>query len=113
MAFRFETANERWSWFNEGAGQSPQLVREVGNDPQSGSPIAIYVSRYGPYVQRGSRDSSDFATARLPEGAVFESVDVNSALDLINQTRQRQQETFNNIIERDKTLPPSSMTLDG
>jgi DNA topoisomerase-1 len=52
-------------------------LRELGEHPTEGGPIAIYSGRYGPYVQHGKLN------ATLPKDAELESVTLEQALELL------------------------------
>lgn len=63
-------------------------ARELGNDPKSGKPISVRFGRFGPFVQRGSKDDEekpDFAS--IPPDWNFETIELEQALELFKLPR--------------------------
>ncbi len=63
-------------------------LRELGLDPASGKPIYVKIGRYGPYVQKGSKeDSAKPVFASLKKGQSIESLTLADALELFSLPR--------------------------
>lgn len=63
-------------------------ARELGIDPKSGKPISVRFGRFGPFVQRGSKDDEnkpDFAS--IPPEWNFEQITLEQALELFKLPR--------------------------
>lgn len=63
-------------------------ARELGNDPKTGKPISVRFGRFGPFVQRGSKDDEqkpDFAS--IPPDWNFETISLEQALELFKLPR--------------------------
>jgi DNA topoisomerase-1 len=62
-------------------GSAAAPLRELGEDPASGSPIVIREGRYGPYVTDGETNAS------LRRGDDVESITVQRAIELLAERR--------------------------
>jgi len=59
-------------------------MHELGTDPESGKPIYARVGRYGPFVQKGSKDDEEKpAFAKLKKGQSVETITLEEALELL------------------------------
>ncbi len=60
-------------------------MRELGTDPKTGKPIYARVGRYGPFVQRGSKDDEEKPVfASLPKGMSVNEVTFEQALEYLS-----------------------------
>lgn len=60
-------------------------VRELGVDPGSGKPISVRVGRFGPYVQKGTKDDEEKPTfASLKKGMSVETITLEQALEVLS-----------------------------
>jgi DNA topoisomerase-1 len=64
-----------------GRGAAAPPLKELGVDPQSGSPIVVKDGKYGPYVTDGTTNGS------LPKGVSVEDFDLAQALSLLADRR--------------------------
>jgi DNA topoisomerase-1 len=64
-----------------GRGASAPPLKELGVDPQSGSPIVVKDGKYGPYATDGTTNAS------LPKGVSVEDFDLAQALSLLADRR--------------------------
>jgi DNA topoisomerase-1 len=62
-------------------GSSPAPLREIGTDPESGSPIVLRSGRFGPYVTDGTTNAS------LRRGDDPEELSLERAVELIAERR--------------------------
>ncbi|MFZ2190499.1 MAG: type I DNA topoisomerase [Candidatus Magasanikiibacteriota bacterium] len=63
-------------------------MRELGTDPKSGKPIYVRIGRFGPYVQKGSKDDEEKpAFASLKKDQSIETVTLADALELFKLPR--------------------------
>lgn len=63
-------------------------ARELGIDPKTGKPISVRFGRFGPFVQRGSKDDEekpDFVS--IPPDWNFETIGLEQALELFKLPR--------------------------
>jgi DNA topoisomerase-1 len=60
--------------------------RQLGQDPDSGLPVALKVGRFGPYVQLGEGEKPKRSS--LPKGWTTGSIDLDRALKLLNLPRE-------------------------
>ena len=67
------------------ASQSAQ--EPLGICSTTGKPVFIKVGKYGPYAQRGTNDDPEKKPASLPKGMAPESVDLATALKLLELPR--------------------------
>ncbi|MBU6407031.1 MAG: type I DNA topoisomerase [Alphaproteobacteria bacterium] len=67
-------------------GGAPEGDRGLGEDPESGEPIALKIGRFGPYVQRG--EGADAKRASLPKEWPPDSIDLERALRLLGLPRE-------------------------
>lgn len=58
-----------------------KAIRELGEHPKDGTPVAIYEGRYGPYVKHGKVNAS------LPKNASVEALTMKEALELLEQKK--------------------------
>ncbi len=58
-------------------------VRTLGEHPDDGKPVAVYVGRYGPYVKHGRTNAS------LPKGTGLDDVTMEQAVELLAAKRAR------------------------
>jgi DNA topoisomerase-1 len=60
-------------------------MRELGTDPESGKPIYVRIGRYGPFVQKGSKEDEDKPTfASLKAGQLMDTITLEEALELLS-----------------------------
>ena len=65
-----------------------QLAQEpLGTCPITGKPVFIKVGKHGPYVQRSTNDDPEKKQVSLPKGMAPESVDLATALKLLELPR--------------------------
>ncbi|SUO94570.1 type I DNA topoisomerase [Suttonella ornithocola] len=63
-------------------------ARELGQDSKSGKPISVRFGRFGPFVQRGSKDDEDKPDfASIPPEWDFEKITLEQALELFKLPR--------------------------
>jgi len=63
-------------------------MREIGVDPKSKKPIYGRIGRYGPFVQRGSKDDEEKPEfAKLKPGQTIEELTLEDALELFKMPR--------------------------
>lgn len=63
-------------------------MRELGVDPVSGKPIFVRVGRFGPFVQKGSKDDEEKPTfAALEPGQTTDTITLEEALHLLSLPR--------------------------
>jgi DNA topoisomerase I len=67
----------------EAGSAQPQIL---GNDPESGEPIALKNGRFGPYIQKGEGDKPQ--RAGIPKGVDRSTVDFEYALKLLALPRE-------------------------
>ncbi|MBT3817604.1 MAG: type I DNA topoisomerase [Candidatus Magasanikbacteria bacterium] len=64
-------------------------TREIGNDPKTGDPIIVKIGRYGPYVQKGTKDDEEKPQfASLEDGQALETLTLEEALHLLSLPRK-------------------------
>ena len=68
----------------KGARRGPEALRQLGEHPAEGGPIAIYKGRYGPYVKHGT------VNATIPDDIEPEELSLEQALELIAARAARQ-----------------------
>ncbi len=61
-----------------GRGAVAKPLRELGEHPESGKPVAVYSGRYGPYVKH------DKTNATLPKDLPPETVTLEQAIELVD-----------------------------
>ena len=74
-------------------------TRELGNDPASGKPISVRMGRFGPFVQKGSKDDEEkpkFASLRKDQS--IQTVTLEDALLLFTLPRTLGTDTDGNEI---------------
>ena len=60
-------------------------IRELGVDPVSGKPISVRVGRFGPYVQKGTKDDEEKPTfASLKKGMSVDTITLEQALETLS-----------------------------
>jgi DNA topoisomerase-1 len=59
----------------------------LGIDPESGKPIFVKSGRFGPYIQLGNTDDEEKRSASLLKGMTPETVDIETALQLLSLPR--------------------------
>jgi len=64
-------------------GKRSKPIRELGEHPEDGKPIAIYNGRYGPYIKH------DGTNVSVPKGTSPEDVTVQQAVELLEAKRAR------------------------
>jgi len=63
-------------------------MRELGRDPKSGKPIYVRMGRFGPFVQKGSKDDEEKPEfASLKKGQQMEEITLTDALQLFSLPR--------------------------
>ncbi|MBP3194332.1 MAG: type I DNA topoisomerase [Cardiobacteriaceae bacterium] len=63
-------------------------ARELGTDPKSGKPISVRIGRFGPFVQRGSKeDEKKPEFASIPKEINWEKITLEQALELFKLPR--------------------------
>jgi DNA topoisomerase I len=67
-------------------GRSGSVLRELGEHPDDGEPIAVYRGRYGPYVKHGKINAS------IPRGMEIDQVKLDEALGWLRESAQRRAE---------------------
>ncbi len=60
-----------------------EVIKELGDHPETGTPLQVLSGRYGPYVTDGSVNAS------IPKTMDPEQVDLDDALDLLEKARAR------------------------
>jgi DNA topoisomerase-1 len=60
-----------------------EVIKELGDHPDTGTPLQVLSGRYGPYVTDGSVNAS------IPKTMDPEQVDLDDALDLLEKARAR------------------------
>ncbi|MDR1964951.1 MAG: type I DNA topoisomerase [Planctomycetaceae bacterium] len=80
----------------------------LGFDPESGKPIFVKSGRFGPYVQRGNPDDEDKQNASLLKGMTPETIDLETALQLLSLPRNLGKNPANDedILARDGKFGP-------
>ncbi len=74
-------------------------MRELGIDPESGKPIYTRVGRYGPFVQKGSKDDEEKPQfASLEKGQTTENITLEQALVLLSLPRKVGQDADGNDV---------------
>jgi DNA topoisomerase-1 len=68
---------------SEASGSQPRVL---GNDPETGEPIALKSGRFGPYVQLGEGEKPK--RAGIPKGTETSAVDFELALKLLSLPRE-------------------------
>ncbi|MCX6784627.1 MAG: type I DNA topoisomerase [Candidatus Komeilibacteria bacterium] len=59
-------------------------MRELGTDPESGKTVSVRIGRFGPYVQKGSKDDTEKPTfASLKKDQSVATITLTEALDLL------------------------------
>jgi DNA topoisomerase-1 len=58
-------------------------LRELGEHPDDGNPVAIYDGPYGPYVKHGKTNAS------VPKGSEIDALSLDTAVELIAKKRAR------------------------
>jgi DNA topoisomerase-1 len=64
-------------------------LRELGTDPETGKPVTVRIGRFGPYVQRGSKEDEekpDFAS--LPKGVKIDELTMADVTKLFELPRK-------------------------
>lgn len=60
-------------------------IRELGVDPVSGKPISARIGRFGPYVQKGTKDDEDKPTfASIKKGLSLDTITLEEALEMLS-----------------------------
>ncbi|MBI2989856.1 MAG: type I DNA topoisomerase [Candidatus Magasanikbacteria bacterium] len=60
-------------------------ARELGQDPVTGKPIYARIGRFGPFVQKGSKEDEEKPTfASLPKGVSLQTVTLEEALKFLS-----------------------------
>lgn len=68
----------------KGARRGPEALRQLGDHPELGGPVAIYKGRYGPYVKHGD------VNATIPDDVEPEELAMEQAVELIAARAARQ-----------------------
>lgn len=68
--------------------QEVTSARELGIDPKTNKPISVRLGRFGPFVQRGTKDDEEKPTfASLPKGMSIDDVTLENALTYLSLPR--------------------------
>ncbi len=63
-------------------------ARDIGIDPASGKPISVRLGRFGPFVQKGTKDDEEKPTfASLKKGQSMETITLEDAIELFKLPR--------------------------
>ncbi|HSR62492.1 MAG TPA: DNA topoisomerase I [Gammaproteobacteria bacterium] len=64
-------------------------ARELGTDPRTGSPVTVRMGRYGPFVQKGTKDDEEKPKfAGLRPGQRMDTIELDEALELFKLPRK-------------------------
>ncbi len=67
----------------KGGRKGAEPIKELGNHPKDGKPVAVYDGRYGPYVKHVKTNAS------LPKGTEPESLTLEGAVKLLEEAKVR------------------------
>ena len=83
-------------------------MRELGRDPESGKPIFVRMGRFGPYVQKGSKDDEEKPTfASIKKGQNMDEITLADALTLFSLPRVvgKDEDGFEIVVNRGRFGP--------
>ncbi|MFB6226207.1 MAG: type I DNA topoisomerase [Candidatus Paceibacteria bacterium] len=63
-------------------------VEEIGNDPETGEPIFVKIGKYGPYVQKGTKEGDKPDFAPIPDDMDLHNIDMEDAQKLLSLPRK-------------------------
>ena len=64
-------------------------LRELGKDPETGRPVTVRIGRFGPYVQRGSKEDEEKPEfASIPKGTNIEDLTMADVTKLFSLPRR-------------------------